>query len=126
MSIFKSSCPAKTFVSGEYSALLSQKAIVVLTEPRFRAEFYLDDSVDTSELRIPPHCAGFVSRHAKILRNIHYKFFDPYASIGGLGASTAEFLFFFRAYSHFAGLGYDLDSLENKALLLDYYYDKFK
>ena len=58
MSIFKTSCPGKTFIAGEYSALFSQKAIVLLTEPSFRF-VYMGDCTDMSKHVVPNTVARF-------------------------------------------------------------------
>ena len=51
---------------------------------------------------MPIHCKSFVENEAPFLKDYAYEFCDPYHGIGGLGASSAEFLFFLRAADFFS------------------------
>ncbi len=78
--------PAKTFLLGEYVALTGGPAMILTTSPCFE----VSAGVSTDQAIHPASVAGrFWQRFGgqEALR-----WFDPYDGIGGLGASSAEFL----------------------------------
>lgn len=77
------SIPGKFFLSGEYAALKGFPAISVAMQP----EFQLVDSKQALEFH-KDSPAGQIAKN-KVLG----KLIDPYVGIGGMGLSTAEFLF---------------------------------
>jgi mevalonate kinase len=92
--------PTKTFLLGEYLALLGGPAIVLTTTPYFHFQLMdLDpvhnvvekgEQLQKSPLFHPLSPAGkFLAQHPLLQP---YQFTDPYSGIGGLGASSAEFL----------------------------------
>lgn len=96
--------PAKTFLLGEYAALWGGPAMVLTTTPAFEVSIASDASPDSFH---PDSPAGrFVHEHHL---SAHFDWFDPYHGIGGLGASSAQFLGAYFAY---------LD-MHEKALVLD-------
>ncbi|MBT4885181.1 MAG: hypothetical protein HON55_03395 [Legionellales bacterium] len=105
MNGFSTSCCAKTFFLGEYGALTTKRALLILTEPCFRAEFSLNKG-ERLPVKTSLPCQKFIAS-SSCLENVNYKFIDPYEGIGGLGASSAEFLFWLRAASFFSGKPYD-------------------
>lgn len=117
MSKFVTSCRSKTFLLGEYSVLRSKKAILLLTEPSFYAEF------DTEGIatNIPRHCQKFVEKRAPFLKDVSYTFSDPYMGKGGMGASSAEFLFYLRARAYYAQEKYDIRLSDYRRLCHKYY-----
>lgn len=117
MSKFVTSCRSKTFLLGEYSVLRSKKALLLLTEPSFYAEF---DPKYTAQ-NIPYHCQKFVEKRAPFLKDISYNFSDPYKGKGGMGASSAEFLFYLRAGAYYAEKKYDINLRDYRNLCRKYY-----
>lgn len=84
------SIPGKTFVAGEYAILKGQPALLAATEPRFE----LRVSRGEGELRgiHPDSPAGRLAQsHLENLKSFSLEFVDP-LGLGGLGASTAQFL----------------------------------
>lgn len=82
--------PAKTFLLGEYLALLGGPAILLTTTPSFH--FQILDVLEFRKRSVfhPLSPAGrFLAQHPLPQT---YVFTDPYSGIGGLGASSAEFL----------------------------------
>lgn len=83
------SIPGKTFIAGEYLALLGEPALVLATEPKFRLKIR-----DTSRDECPFHPmspAGlYWKKHFNFFSNYSFEFVDPYL-IGGFGASSAQF-----------------------------------
>lgn len=79
--------PAKTFLLGEYVALQDGPAILLTTEPCFEATV----TTDLGESDIHPESpAGLFWSHSEMTGTLTW--FDPYDGIGGLGASSAQFL----------------------------------
>ena len=110
---------AKTFLLGEYSVLKSKKALLLLTKPRFSASFSLSEGTCS----VPTHCKSFVENEAPFLKSYSYDFCDPYKGIGGLGASSAEFLFFIRAASFFKNEPLDVGKQSYREYCLSKYLD---
>lgn len=80
--------PAKTFLLGEYSALAENSAIVINTAPYFELSWGDDKS---SCIIHPESPAGiWWQQHNQSLAKLVWR--DPYKGIGGLGASSAQFL----------------------------------
>lgn len=84
--------PAKTFLLGEYVALQGGPAIVLTTTPCFEISL---TQQQTSVIH--PHSPAGRFWHASgIIGELSW--YDPYGGIGGLGASSAEFLGAYFAY----------------------------
>ncbi len=91
----KLSIPGKTFLAGEYLALLGGPAFILNTDPRFElhVEEVASDLKGIAENPFQPESpAGklFV-RHQEKLQNLKMTFQDPYQGVGGFGASSAQF-----------------------------------
>ncbi len=85
--------PAKTFLLGEYVALQNGPAILLTTEPCF--ELGLTDKQVPSAIH-PDSPAGQFWATSGMTESLTW--FDPYNGIGGLGASSAQFLAAYKAY----------------------------
>ncbi|MCL9682802.1 hypothetical protein [Legionella maioricensis] len=104
--------PAKTFLLGEYAAVAEASAIILTTTPYF--ELSLTDSDELTGIH-PDSPAGVWWRQQKYSGK-SLSWYDPYNGLGGLGASSAQFLASYLATSY----------LENKipdltAMLTAYY-----
>jgi mevalonate kinase len=77
------SVPSKTFLVGEYSALIGGPALVLATTPRF--------VLSRGTKPFTPHPESPAGTIWKELTE-QYEFFDPYFGEGGFGASGAQFL----------------------------------
>ncbi len=97
--------PAKTFLIGEYIALSGGPAILLTSEPCFELSL-----VDDAILPFHPHSpAGrFCVQHQLDRRLVWH---DPYGGLGGLGASSAEFVASFYAYCDVYQRSFCLDEL---------------
>ena len=88
--------PGKTFLVGEYLALVGGPSLVATTAPRFEAAFTRSAPGEGS-LSKPFHAESPAGRLWSTLeREIelspwHVTFVDPHRGLGGLGASTAQF-----------------------------------
>lgn len=80
--------PAKTFLLGEYIALLGGSACVLTTQPCFTVELIHSEENEGIHPEAPASVFWKAARH----EFYHLKFTDPYHNKGGLGASSAQFL----------------------------------
>lgn len=103
--------PAKTFLLGEYAALAEASAIVVTTTPYF--ELTLTDEPGLTTLHPDSPAGLWWQKQAKTQSLIWH---DPYAGLGGLGASSAQFLGSYLAGCHLQNIRPKL-----KAMLQAYY-----
>jgi mevalonate kinase len=88
------SVPGKTFLVGEYLALVGGPSILLSTGPRFSMRVEADESAD---LRPGPFHAQspagkYLVRHQRDLSRFQFEFSDPHVGKGGLGASSAQWL----------------------------------
>ncbi|MDF1647003.1 MAG: hypothetical protein P1U61_08525 [Legionellaceae bacterium] len=109
--------PAKTFLLGEYVALQGGPAIVLTTEPCF--EVGLTTATQPAPAIHPASPAGCFWKQSGMTE--HLTWFDPYNGIGGLGASSAQFLGAYLAY-----LSKHHQPLVEQALLDTYWEVSFK
>jgi mevalonate kinase len=81
--------PAKTFLLGEYLALKGGPSLIALTKPCF--------TIDASK-RLHPDCIAARFWQAKTATLLPFGLKDPYDGVGGMGASSAEYLLAYHAY----------------------------
>lgn len=78
--------PGKTFLVGEYVALIDGPALGLSTKPYFEAEYVL-----SSKPTNPYHPESLAGKaYDPSIGAIQFK--DPYQGVGGFGASTAEYI----------------------------------
>lgn len=80
--------PAKTFLVGEYAALAGESALVLTSSPDFEVELTTDKTLEG----IHPQSPAGVFWTAQGHEQHGLKWYDPYQGIGGLGASSAQFV----------------------------------
>jgi mevalonate kinase len=85
--------PAKTFLLGEYAALLGASSLIVTTTPCFKLSLTNKPELIGIHKDSP---AGRFWQQLNSAQGLH--FHDPYQGRGGLGASSAEFLGAYWAY----------------------------
>lgn len=89
--------PAKTFLLGEYAALQGGPALVLTTKPCFEIGLSSESNPTVSDASIHPESpAGRFWANANMPSQLTWC--DPYDGIGGLGASSAQFLGAYFAY----------------------------
>lgn len=103
--------PAKTFLVGEYAALTGQSALLVTTTPCFELRKATVPGLQGIHLDSP---AGRWWTQSN-LTHAGFTWHDPYAGLGGLGASSAQFLAVYLACAHIRN-----QLVEPEALLHDY------
>jgi len=86
------SIPGKTFIAGEYLALVGGPALVLATNPRFSLTITARTKPAIEGLNFHPDgpSGKFLSLQSDFFKNWDMSFNDPY-SIGGFGASSAQF-----------------------------------
>lgn len=89
--ISQCSVPAKTFLIGEYLALVGGPSIVLTFGPRFQLES--TPGVPLQGIHPKSPAGRFLLEHSATgAPPIHARWVDPFAGAGGFGASTAQFL----------------------------------
>ena len=83
--------PAKTFLLGEYTATQGGPSLVCTTRPYFSLTAELTSHKPAPPFHPESPAGKWFSRHDALLAPYQFNFNNPY-DIGGLGASTAEFL----------------------------------
>lgn len=102
------SIPTKTFLLGEYAALAGYSAIILTSTPCFKLRL----SHQTGLHGIHPESpAGKLwARYPRLSHyGLHWE--DPYQGLGGLGASSAQFIGVYRANAYLEGQPLDKDAL---------------
>ena len=84
----KWSIPAKTFLLGEYAAILGAPAIVVTTTPCF--ELSLTDLPGLHGIHPDSPAGRWWTQNGQ--SNVGLQWYDPYEGCGGMGASSAQFI----------------------------------
>lgn len=102
--------PAKTFLVGEYSAVASQSAIVITTEPAFKLGLVKTDNSQYNNSIHPDSPAGKFWLNQNFF-DYNLEWFDPYQGLGGLGASSAQFIGAYLAACYLKGDEPNLDNL---------------
>lgn len=115
---FSLNFPSKTFLSGEYLALLDGPAILLNTLPRFENQFLLDAEKEYYSNPIedeenPLH--KYWNDNEDFLLDFEYDFLDPYQGAGGFGASSAQWAAFYAFVNQYhQSLGYFFDKTRNE------------
>ncbi len=104
--------PAKTFLVGEYVALQGGPALILTTEPCFLVS--LENGTPACDF---PVNSPAYNLWKKDLSSYNYKLHwqDPYFGLGGLGASSAQFLGAYYARNYILQ-----NTITHKKLLADY------
>ncbi|HVT63299.1 MAG TPA: hypothetical protein VHD33_07435 [Legionellaceae bacterium] len=103
--------PAKTFLVGEYAALRNQSAIILNTAPHFELK-----QIATPGLQgIHPDSPAGRWWSQAAMPDLGLVWHDPYQGLGGLGASSAQFLCVYQAWAAYRHL-----AVEPGQLLDDY------
>jgi mevalonate kinase len=87
--------PAKTFLLGEYVALLGGSAVIVTTQPCFEIR---TSNLEHGLTNIHPDSPAGKWWSSVDREGVNLVWHDPYNGLGGLGASSAQFVGVFRAW----------------------------
>lgn len=103
--------PAKTFLVGEYAALKRKSAILLTTSPCFE----LRTTKQPGLHGIHPHSPAGRWWSEYQTNDAGFSWHDPYQGLGGMGASSAQFLAVYQACAHLHN-----QLVEPEQLLQDY------
>lgn len=99
----EASVPSKTFLLGEYAVIKGGPALILTTQPRFKllAEKAPPKSNQIA-LGILPQSPGgkLIQSDPEFFQQWQIQFLDPYQQLGGLGASSAQFLMLYALRVH--------------------------
>ena len=90
MNIIEISCPAKTFILGEYAVLDGGSAIVLNTAPRFSCHIQKSSKAKALDLKENSPAGQWIKKNSQELQTIQIDWLDNYSK-GGLGFSSAQF-----------------------------------
>lgn len=102
------SIPAKTFLLGEYAALAGHSSIILTTTPHFKVT--LTEQTGLQGIH-PESPAGRLWARSSTQHHhgIHWE--DPYQGLGGMGASSAQFIGAYLATAYLNNIVVTPDSL---------------
>lgn len=99
--------PAKTFFLGEYAALKERSAIVLTTHPCFELRPHSQPGLHG----IHPESPAGRWWVRSLIHDAGFDWYDPYQGIGGMGASSAQFLAVYLACAHLHNQDIDPEKL---------------
>jgi mevalonate kinase len=88
----KISSPAKVFLLGEYSVLNGGLGFLMAAGPRFEMQIKSEGSGNVQGIHPDSPAGIWIRNRRQVFQNVDVAFQDPYHGIGGLGASSAQFL----------------------------------
>ena len=91
MNVIEISCPAKTFIVGEYAALDGGPAIVLNTSPRFTCRIRKNSKAGKPKLAENSPAGQWIRKNPNDFQTVQMDWFDIYNNKGGLGFSSAQF-----------------------------------
>lgn len=102
--IIELSVPSKTFLLGEYAVIKGRPALVLTTDKRFKliaTRQQGQHQLRVEGIHLDSPAGKLIQSDLLFYQNYHIKFIDPYNSLGGFGASGAQFLMLY-ALKHYA------------------------
>lgn len=118
MKTFSLILPSKTFLSGEYLALLDGPAILLNTQPRFENRFELNTEQEFYSNPIENEdnpLFKYWDDNEDFLLDFEYEFLDPFQGSGGFGASSAQWAAFYAFVNQYhPSVGHFFDKTRNE------------
>ncbi|MDF2867024.1 MAG: hypothetical protein K0S11_494 [Gammaproteobacteria bacterium] len=102
------SAPSKTFLLGEYAALVGCPALVLNTEPRFELQIEQTHHFNVQGIETQSPAGRFIKDNQAIFKSYRLNFIDPHQKQGGFGASSAQFLMVYCFYQTLQQFGKNL------------------
>ena len=121
MNIIEISCPAKTFVVGEYAVLDQGPAIVFNTSPRFVCRIQKSSKKSPSlfaSLSQNSPSGQWVKKNPQDFQSVQLEWIDDYRKKSGLGFSSAQFNILY-AYTFILRQG-NIDQIKPQKVLRSY------
>ena len=118
MNVFEISCPAKTFILGEYAVLDGGSAIILNTSPRFVCRIQKNHNANTENLPENSPAGQWIKKKSQDFQSTHLEWINPYNNKGGLGFSSAQFNILY-AYS-FILRGGSIDQIKPQEIWRSY------
>ncbi|MCY4322034.1 MAG: hypothetical protein OXC37_06515 [Bdellovibrionaceae bacterium] len=91
MNVIEISCPAKTFIIGEYAVLDKGPAIVLNTSPRFICRVQKTSSGNEIDLSENSPAGQWIRKHPQDFQSVQLEWLNNNKVKGGLGFSSAQF-----------------------------------
>ena len=91
MNIIEISCPAKTFILGEYAVLDGGPALIMNTAPRFICRLQKSPGPHSSSLPDNSPAGQWALKNKQDFQSTQMDWFSAYGQKGGLGFSSAQF-----------------------------------
>jgi mevalonate kinase len=88
--------PGKTFLLGEYCALKEGPSLIFTHSPCFNLKLSKNNTSVFNSFHPESPAGKLYADHLSLLEPYQFQFDDPYQGLGGLGASSAEFLSLYR------------------------------
>ena len=108
--MIKFSIPAKHFILGEYAVLDRGPALLFMHEPRFML-IASQGIPQLTGIHSKSPAGRFYQENFSLFESHQLSFIDPYQNIGGLGASSAQFILMYALYQHLLNQPFSLETL---------------
>ena len=118
MNVIEISCPAKTFIIGEYAVLDGGPAIVLNTGPRFICQIQKNSTASKINLSENSPAGQWIKKHPQDFHSVQLEWINNYEGKGGLGFSSAQFNMLY-AYSFILREGH-IDQITPQELWRNY------
>ena len=91
MNVIEISCPAKTFILGEYAVLDGGSAVVLNTAPRFVCHIQKNSKPNSLNLAENSPAGQWVKKNLNDFQNVQIEWLNSHKNQRGLGFSSAQF-----------------------------------
>ena len=91
MNVIEISCPAKTFIIGEYAVLDGGPAIILNTSPRFICRIQKTSSTGKINLAENSPAGQWIKKNPQDFHSVQLEWIKNHKNKGGLGFSSAQF-----------------------------------
>lgn len=105
------SIPAKTFILGEYCALLGGPSLIFTHTPYFKLTLNRHDTGALCGIHPDSPGGKLYQSHRSSFMRYQLDFQDPYRGLGGLGASSAQYLGIYQAHHQLNAMTSERSSL---------------
>lgn len=118
MNVIEISCPAKTFIIGEYAVLDGGSAILLNTAPRFTCRIQKGPEKSSLKINENSPAGQWMKKNPQDFQSVQLDWINNYNNKGGLGFSSAQFNILY-AYSSILRSG-AIDQIKPQDIWRDY------